>query len=190
LLAASVLLEESCLFKKEPRKATIVIPPSPQPLPPEPMPAPPQVSTSGPAVKPSDGLPTLPPPVVTPPPPKRTRQLRRPQPPVAPETTPVQPPVTTPVPDQPVAPATPTAPALTPILGTEEIGVRNRRIQQYLDKARLKVLKAEREAGAPQRELISQVRTFMQQAEEARKTDVVRAENLAERAEVLSRGLR
>jgi hypothetical protein len=34
--------------------------------------------------------------------------------------------------------------------------------------------------------VLNQIRTFMEQAEEARRTDLLRARNLAERAEVLA----
>ncbi len=79
---------------------------------------------------------------------------------------------------------------MQPILGAKEVQERTQRIQQYLEKARLVVLRAERSnPDAKTKELISQVRTFLQQAEDARRVDLVRAENLAERAEVLSRGL-
>jgi hypothetical protein len=82
------------------------------------------------------------------------------------------------------------SPSLQPILGQKEIAARTQRIQQYLEKARLVVLRAERgNPDAKAKQLIGQVRTFLQQAEDARKVDLVRAENLAERAEVLSRGL-
>jgi hypothetical protein len=75
-------------------------------------------------------------------------------------------------------------------LGQRETSERNKRIAAYLEKARLNVYRAERRRpeGSAQ-DLLTQVKTFVQQAEEARKTDLVRAENLAERAEVLSRGL-
>jgi hypothetical protein len=87
-------------------------------------------------------------------------------------------------------PAAPIVPALQPILGNQEIGERNKRIASYLEKARQNVFRAERNRpNAQAAELIAQVKTFLQQAEDARKTDLVRAENLAERAEVLSRGL-
>jgi hypothetical protein len=38
-------------------------------------------------------------------------------------------------------------------------------------------------------EVLSQIRTFLQQAEEARSSDLVRAGNLAERADVLAQDL-
>jgi hypothetical protein len=38
-------------------------------------------------------------------------------------------------------------------------------------------------------DLVNQIRTFIGQAEEARKTDLLRANNLAERAEVLANDL-
>lgn len=190
---ASLLVEQGCLFKKAPPKAAVVIPPAPQVQQPAPMALPPQLPPTqpNPAVKAT--VPELPPP--TPPAPtKPNRQTRRPvqaqqQPPT---TTPVTDPnaVAGQTTDSPPAPILTPGPSLQPILGQQEIAERNRRIQQYLDKARLVVVRAER--GTPDtasKELIGQVRTFLQQAEDARKVDLVRAENLAERAEVLSRGL-
>jgi hypothetical protein len=43
-------------------------------------------------------------------------------------------------------------------------------------------------AGGPA-EMVNQIRTFIKQAEEARDTDLLRANNLAERAEVLAQEL-
>jgi hypothetical protein len=46
-----------------------------------------------------------------------------------------------------------------------------------------------RKLTAEQTAAVSQIRTFLQQSEEARKTDLLRANNLAERAEVLAQDL-
>jgi len=197
VLMASMLLEQACLFKKAPPKASIVIPPAPQPQAPKPMAAPPQLPaeiTTKQTVT-AEGLPTLPPPVealeapkpVKPRPSRKTGQTANPveahtTPPVAePHENPTVQPGLIPNPE----------PSLQPILGSREIQERTRRIQSYLEKARLTVLRAERSnPNGVQKELIAQVRTFLQQAEDARRVDLARAENLAERAEVLSRGLK
>lgn len=189
LLGSSLALEQSCWFKKEPRKATIVIPPAPQPGPPAPLPPPPPVAPANqvPLLKGKAELPTLPVPASAEKP-KKVRVARKTLPavsqgeaPVATVEPPVLPPMNSPAP----------APSLQPILATQEVSERSKRIQQYLDRARTAVLKAERNnPDARGKELIVQVRTFIQQAEESRKTDLVRAENLAERAEVLARGLK
>lgn len=194
LLGSSLALEQSCWFKKEPRKATIVIPPAPQPGPPPQLPPPPQVAPANqvPLLKGKAELPTLPIPASAEKP-KKVRVARKPVPAVGPGAVspadagtaaaepPVLPPISSPAP----------APALQPILATQEVSERSKRIQQYLERARTAVLKAERnKPDSRSKELIGQVRTFIQQAEESRRTDLVRAENLAERAEVLARGLK
>lgn len=176
VLAASLLFQQGCLFKKPPRKATIPIPPAPQAGPPQMMAPPPQLpSPEMPvSVQAAPELPTLPPPIEAPKPVK-PRPVRRPTPTTVNGVGPV-----------PVA----APPTLQPILGSQEMVDRNRRINFYLEKARNMILRAERaNPSGGEKELIAQVRTFAQQAEEARKVDLVRAENLAERAEVLSRGL-
>lgn len=187
VVLAAMLAEQGCWFRKTPPKASIVIPPAPQAQPPQPLPTPPQLPPTDP--KPAEKVaqvPALPPPVAAPKPAKKPA-TRRTNPPVVAEQPPVEaPPVAVPTP----APQPALGPSLQPILGQREVEQRNRRIQDYLEKARLKVLRAERSnPDAARKQLIGQVRTFLQQAEEARKVDLVRAENLAERAEVLSRGL-
>jgi hypothetical protein len=189
VILALSLAQQSCLFKKEPRKATIIVPPTPQPPPPKPMAAPPSLPTQGGPTLQSDGtVPELPAPAEEPAkkpkrPPRRTggsnpantqqAPVEQQQPGEAPPETPA-----------------PVVPSLTPILGQRETSERNKRISAYLEKARLNVYRAERRRldGSAQG-LLTQVKTFVQQAEEARRSDLVRAENLAERAEVLSRGL-
>ncbi len=176
VLAASLLFQQGCLLKKPPRKATIPVPPAPQAGPPQMMAPPPQLPPPEMPVSEhaAQELPTLPPPTEAPKP-ARPRPVRRPTPTNA-----------NGLGSAPVA----VPPTLQPILGSQEMGERNRRINLYLEKARTTISRAERSnPSGSEKELIAQVRTFAQQAEEARKVDLVRAENLAERAEVLSRGL-
>lgn len=188
VVLAGLLVEPGCWFKKTPPKASIVIPPAPQAKPPEPMPAPPQLPPSTP--QPEDravAVPELPPPVM-PSKPAKSRPARRAQQGGA-EVPAAAPATETPA-SVPAAPTPSALPSLQPILGPRETAERNQRIRQYLDKARLAVVRAERlKLDAAAKQLMAQVRTFVQQAEESRKVDLVRAENLAERAEVLSRGL-
>ncbi len=187
LLAASLLLQQGCLFKKAPRKASIVIPPSPPPGQPQIMAMPPQLPPpeTVPPRQAAQEIPTLPPPTspsrrVTP------RAARRPVP-AAVGNPGVNPPPTE---SAPQGPGLANPPTLQPILGSEETVERNRRINQYLERTRGVIARAERSNPTfTERELIAQVRTYVQQAEEARRVDLVRAENLAERAEVLSRPL-
>ena len=176
VLAASLLIQQGCLSKKPLRKATIPNPPVPQSGPPQMMAPPPQLPPAEMpvSVQTTQDPPTLPPPMEAPKP-ARPRPVRRPTPTDANAVG--TPPIAVP-------------PTLQPILGSQEMVDRNRRINLYLEKARTMILRAERaNPSGSERELIAQVRTFAQQAEEARKVDLVRAENLAERAEVLSRGL-
>jgi hypothetical protein len=187
---AALAVEQGCFFKKSPPKASIVIPPAPAPEPPKPLPTPPQLPAGEPPARAAEKvsqMPQLPPPVE---PKKPARKpVRRPTPVPQPAAVEQGPSVNSSAPEQPpVAP--PAGPSLQPILAPKQAQERNARIQKYLDKARLMVLQAERRnPDARRKELIAQVRTFLQQAEEARKVDLARAENLAERAEVLSRGL-
>ncbi len=180
VLLASTLVLPGCFFKKSPPKASIVIPPAPPPASPAPLPEPPVIDPSKPKTEIGE-MPKLPAPASAKPAARAPRRNPAPgQAPLPAEPEPEEVPVPAPAP----------LPSLQPMLGTRETQERSRRIQQYLDKARAAIARAER--GGPsgqQRQLIGQVRTFVQQAEEARKTDLVRAENLAERAEVLSRGL-
>lgn len=187
-MLAVCLLGQSCFFKKSPRKATIIVPPSPQPPPPQPLPAPPNLppTQSGPTIKSDSQVPTLPAPVEEP----AKKRPRPPKRPPAGSAASQQAPVEHTEPAEPAAVPAPAVPALQPILAPKETTERNRRISAYLDKARVNVYRAERrKPDAQTAALLSQVKTFLQQAEEARKIDLVRAENLAERAEVLSRGL-
>lgn len=186
VMLASMLVEQGCFFKKSPPKASIVIPPAPAPKAPEPLPPPPHLPPTKPETTAAGEMPKLPAPGGAKPQP--ARPARRVNGAGTAASAAEVPEESLPAPTGPLGPGT--GPSLQPILGNREIQERSRRIQQYLDKARLAVLKAERSRpNEPQRQLIGQVKTFLQQAEDARRVDLVRAENLAERAEVLSRGL-
>jgi hypothetical protein len=187
-LLASCLILPGCFMKKEPRKATIIIPPAPAPREPQPLPDPPILaSPSQPTLQAAVEIPKLP--AFTSIDPRRPRPVRRNPVTAAGTAAPGEP--NSDAPEEAELPAAPSlAPALQPILGQAEATQRNRRIAEYIEKARANVRRAERSRPSAQSaSIITQVKTFLTQAEEARKTDLVRAENLAERAEVLSRQL-
>jgi hypothetical protein len=92
-------------------------------------------------------------------------------------------------PVQPQAPP-PVLPELRPILTAAETRDLERAINARIARARslLRSIEGKRKSG-PQTVVVDQIRTFIRQAEEARKTDLLRANNLAERAEVLASDL-
>jgi hypothetical protein len=62
-----------------------------------------------------------------------------------------------------------------------------RQVNERLARARAALRSIEgRTLSREQGSVLNQIRTFMEQAEEARRTDLLRARNLAERAEVLA----
>jgi len=107
-----------------------------------------------------------------PPPPKPVRKTQPKASPPAPASSP-----------QP-APAAPEVPQLRVVLTAEE----QRRLNQTID-ARLARARAAL-SRAPDSPTARQVRTFIDQCEEARKTDLLRAAALAERADLLAQQLR
>jgi outer membrane biosynthesis protein TonB len=147
---------------------------SPAEIPPPPELPPQAVKDVKPAV------PGRPKPITTKPPSRKAS--KKPQP------VPVQPPAqaTAPAPAQAPAPL----PQLKPILSKEHEKQLNDSITKRLDRAR-QILKAVggRQINQQQAAAVQQIQTFIQQAEEERKSDLIRANNLAERADVLSRDL-
>jgi hypothetical protein len=92
------------------------------------------------------------------------------------------------VPAQTQPPAAP--PQLRPMLTEAQRKELARITDERIDRAR-RVLKSleERRLGRDQAAIADQIKTFIYQAEEARHTDLLRASNLAERAEVLANDL-
>ena len=92
---------------------------------------------------------------------------------------------------EPVAePPTAPAPELKEILTPERQQQMNRVVSERIQRARQVLASlAGRKLDSAQHDAVNQITTFIGQAEEARKTDLVRAKNLAERAEVLARDL-
>ena len=111
-----------------------------------------------------------------PPPPKPRRTASQP----------VQPPPAQLAPAPPPGPA----PQLRPILTASQTQELERSINDRVSRSQgiLKSLESRR-LSRSQAALAGQIRTFIAQAEDARKTDLLRANNLAERAEVLATDL-
>ncbi len=118
-----------------------------------------------------------------------TSQGRLPPPPKPriPVSQPVQQPAAQPA---PAPPETAPAPQLRPILTPSQTQELERTIPERLSRAQgiLKSIEGRRRSRS-QFAAARQIQTFIDQAEEARKTDLLRANNLAERAEVLAEDL-
>ena len=142
-------------------------PPQPQLEPPPQIP--PNTEVQNPADLPEAGVQPLPPP-----PPEKKRPS-----PLGPRTpTVAEPPA--------AAPAAP-APQLRPMLTAAEKQNLERSVSDRIARAQ-SILAAVggRRLSGEQEDLAAQIRTFIRQAEEARTTDLLRANNLAERAEVFA----
>lgn len=157
---------------------------------PVPMPAPPVEVQPAPVQKPPSPEPEMPPPEMKP--------VETPQPSVIPQLQPELPPPPSqerpsplgprvPAPAAQPPPAPPPAPQLRPMLSSAQRRELERTINERIGRARgvLRSLQGKRLA----KEQVIQIQTFIDQAEDARKTDLLRANNLAERAEVLANDL-
>jgi len=176
LLVAFALTSCRLFHKPKPLPPPLRLPPQIQkaPPPPPPLEPPPQVPASSPVQGPP-GLPQEEPLALPPPPPEKKRPSpagpRAPAPAEAPP---------------PAAPAPQLRPVLTPAQQQElerSVGERIARARSVLASISRKRLTRE------QANMAEQIRTFLKQAEEARGTDLLRANNLAERAEVLAQDL-
>ena len=170
----------SCRFFRKskpaplPAKIPVQTQPAPQPAPPppqlEPPPQnPPTTDAQKPAELPEAGVQPLPPP-----PPEKKRPS-----PAGPRT----PTVTEPPAAAPAAPA----PQLRPMLSAAEKQNLERSVSDRIARAQSTLAAVGgRRLSSEQEDLAAQIRTFIRQAEEARATDLLRANNLAERAEVFA----
>ncbi len=182
------LLSSSCSIFS--RKAKAQTPPAPTP---------PATAQQAPAqtekvnVPPAPELPPQPPninepPVTTPgklPPPPRRRQpvTARPRTTPAEQPTPAQPTPETP-------PATQPAPQLGQILSAEQQQAYNEEIDRNISSAQRAIASLNgRRLNGDQQAYLDRIRSFVQQALEARKADLFRARNLAERASLLATDL-
>lgn len=180
LIAATALLAlllTSCWpFKKSKKPAP---PPAPIPTPAQAQPPP---LEPPPATEPKPEAVKLP----KPPPPEQVKPV--PAPPVTQRPSPAGPPVqpTTPPPAPPPAPT----PQLRPILTQQQRQELDRTINARIRRARQTLAALEgRRLSKEQAAAVNQIQTFIGQAEEARKVDLIRASNLAERADVLAQDL-
>jgi len=185
----------SCrLLHRTPKQSPASAPPKPVATAPAPEPSPPPEQAPKPAEQvlvPPPSLPPgqpasapQPPPVqtATPPPPETRRRARAAPKPAAPVSEP-----------EPVAeapkPAAP-LPQLQQILTPEQQRECNEVINQSLSRAQRTLVAFDgRRVTREQETSIARIRTFIQQAEQARKTDLLTARALAERADVLARDL-
>lgn len=143
-----------------------------------PAPAPP-INTAPPAAPPPAAAPTPAPPepVVTPPQP-------------APAPQPAKPVVRRQQPQAPAATPAPAPPQLGEILTSAQQAEMNRTIDLGVGRARATLARLRgRQLTNEQSETVARIRTFADQAEQARKTDLRSAVQLARRAEVLARDL-
>lgn len=91
---------------------------------------------------------------------------------------------------QPQAPPAAPPPQLKQILTPEQRAALERNINERLARARATLASLRgKTLDLQQTALVEHIRTFIAQAEEARSTDLLRASNLAERADVLARDL-
>lgn len=112
--------------------------------------------------------------------PPRRRRVRTHQP-----TQPAEEAAAAPVPESPAVPST--APQLTQVLTPEQQATYNSSLDGNLDRARRTVTALSgRRLTRNQIVYLERIKSFIQQASEARRTDLVRAANLAERAALLA----
>ena len=179
LLALAPALTSCRIFRKQKREPAPPPPPFqtlPQPAqtpPPAPLEPPPQLPPTGEVQEP------IPLPDTKLPPPAPVKKRPSPAGPRVPATS--EP--------APSAPSTP-APQLRPMLTQAQRQELERTLRERIGRAQgILTSVTGRNLNRGQRELEGQIRTFIRQAEEARDTDLLRANNLAERAEVLAQDL-
>lgn len=91
---------------------------------------------------------------------------------------------------EPEPPPTPPSPSLQPMLSAQQKQELEAMVHKRITSARLSLTSIQNRSLNPeQKAALNQIRTFLEQAEDARKTDLIRANNLAERADVLARDL-
>ena len=194
----------SCnLFQRKPAKSVTAPPPTPAPIQQAPvpaakqgeeqvnLPAPPQITPKSPDLQqqppqttPSAKLPSAPPPGGKR---KRSKTVRETPPPSQ------EPAAAAPANAQAGAPddsAAPQVPQLEQILTPEQQQAYSEEIDSNISKAEKTVAGLRgRNLNGEQKTYLARVRAFVDQAKEARKTDLFRAKNLAERASVLAEDL-
>ncbi|MCC7174549.1 MAG: hypothetical protein IT159_05075 [Bryobacterales bacterium] len=92
--------------------------------------------------------------------------------------------------EPPVPPPAAPTPQLRPILSAGQKQELERLFNERLKRTQgLLASIGSRQLSAEQNDVVQQIRTFLKQAEESREADLLRANNLAERAEVLAQDL-
>jgi hypothetical protein len=157
-----------------------------QPAPPKPEAA----KVEPPPIEPPKIEPSKPEPVKIEPPIAQQPLPGEPPKPIAepPKPEPVRKPSPFPAPPQPTTPKP--GPQLTQILSAEQKQAYNQSIDASVARARRALASlGGRTLTADQRATVDRVRTFLSQAEDARKQDLVRAKGLADRADLLAQDL-
>ena len=162
--------------KPVPRPAQIPVQTEPaKPAPPAPLEPPPGIPTAEPEAA---GIPGAEPQPLPPPPAEKKRP------------SPAGPRVPAPSTEPAAAPPAAPAPQLRPMLTTAQRQELERSINERFSRTKgILASIGARSLNGELGDLVRQIRTFMAQAEEARRTDLLRANNLAERAEVLAQDL-
>jgi len=179
-LLAAISVTTSCwpFRKSRPKPA----PPIPRPAPaqtapaPEPLPPPPELAPKEPPANAPEGVSQQPPSL--PPPPSRKRPSA------------LGPPVQSPAPASTPPPTPAPAPQLRPIVGAQQRHELEGLIRERIARARQALSSVQsRRLNRSQRTVVGQIETFIRQAEQAKNDDLIRAGNLAERADVLAKDL-
>jgi hypothetical protein len=189
LKAICLMLSFACLLGCKKNVPMATIPPSPaQAVVPvrhdEKLPEPPAPQTSPadvvqqPAI-PSQPVATIPPPP-EPPPAKKKRPKRKPAQPAPP-----------PKAEEPAGPPAPEpAPKLGQLLSSEQEQSYNRAIDRDLQRAKSNLVLAEgKTLSDPQKVVVQQVRSFIKQTEDLRKSDLEAAQGLSHKADILASDL-
>jgi len=172
----------------------VLTPPAPKPAKPQ-LPPAPKIDTRAPTPKPpvASTEPLPPAPAPTPKPEQKRSRKRATRSAEVRESKPAEPPkpvetAETPVP-APTPPAVPT-PKLEQILSAEQVREYTKNLETSLERVRSAMVQVQgKHLSEEQQEIVGRIRTFQQQAEQARERDLVTAVTLAQRADLLSRDL-
>jgi len=196
--AAALTVAPGCrLFRKDSAKAAPPVLTSPPvsraPAPEQPtVPPPPKVAEGPkPGVSPPPQISQTPSPPAPPPkpePPKQKKARRRTPPAVA--TAPPPQPAAAEQPPPAQAESAAPVPQLTQLLSPAEQAAYNRAIDAAVERTRANLAKVQaHEMDANQKANLARARAFLQQAEDARATDLPTAKSLADRADILAQDL-
>jgi len=190
VLLVLVVLESSCHKRKA--AAPLPAPPTSNAAVTPPVPAPPSAQPvqleQPPAIPPAPTAAPTPPPTANPA--DARYQVSKPPQPSSKKPARAAAGATTPAPTPPAPPAPATPPRLGDILTPDQQREYNAAIDQSLSRAQSSLGSiGNRQLTKDQQGLLDQIRSFIQQALETRKSDLQGAKSLAERADVLARDL-